>query len=185
MKKLLSIALGLLALSILVGCGGDDEPGNELVFDGETYALMNGYIVHWGSPRRVDGASGYHTELFLTDGELVFDEFDVVSDCDGCDLELNFDLFSDGSSFAGGDYTLWDYCNGGDLNGGWIEIQSSDVDAAGFSGNINVSGNTVTVNGKFNNWNDCSGGEGCDGCELVDVTIRLKGLQELDPSQID
>lgn len=182
MKKQLTLALAFVALAGIVSCGGDEGDPNQIVVDDVAAKLLNGYYVDWGTNNlRTDGPTTQHyMEFFITDGVPIFDENGTLSDCEGCDLEVTIDAYSSGTAFAGGDYTVWDWCNGGNLNGLYIDVENDDesISAVGYSGNISINGTAPNFKISFDfdasDWNECNisrvSGTGCEGCNLTTVS---------------
>jgi len=197
MKKVLTLALAFVALAGIVSCGGDDADPNQIVVDEVAAKLLNGYYVDWGTNSfRTDGESATHyMEFFITDGILEFDENGVPSDCIDCDLEVTIDAYSTGTSFAGGDYTVWDWCANGNLNGLWIDIENDDesIYASGYSGTISINGDAPNFKISFDfdvsDWNQCGAvrqsGTGCEGCNLAAVSGQFnKKFIEIDSEDV-
>jgi len=152
----------------LLSCSKDDgddvSAGSDIVFDGKTYAMVDGLISDYGSYEPIDGGSPdthYNYDFDIIDAELV-----TITESDGSTyqgpaanttIHVYVELFSPGTStFNAGTFTYMsdDAATAADIAGkffffgGEVELDTDGVENGDLDGpEYEINGGTVTVTG--------------------------------------
>lgn len=152
MKKLLTLTLALMALTIFVSCGEDDAPfgDNELVIGEEVMPLVGGYYydntydLTNGLPRRTEGDVTTHVRryMYLNDAATNNNAY------------IGIEFYSKGETFKNGTFTVKSYDD--EVNADtesfviiWAEANTEVYSFYGFdgmSGKITISSELEEVN---------------------------------------
>ncbi|MEP5610838.1 MAG: hypothetical protein ABJP45_01250 [Cyclobacteriaceae bacterium] len=170
MKRFKNVALipGMIVMLGLLSCSKDDgdtvSAGSDIVFDGKTYAMVDGLISDYGSYEPLDGegtATHYNFDFDIVDAALV-----TITDSDGdtyqgagdaTTIHVYVELFAPSTtSFSAGTY---EYVNDetatpADIAGkfvffsGEVELDSDGVENGDLDGpEYEINGGTVTITG--------------------------------------